>query len=246
MARAYEVRDYQIDGGPDWLGQDYFAIDARADGDATPAEFNEMLRTLLAERFGLRVHRENRPGQVHSLVLAHPDGQPGSGLTPTSPECLAQIDERKRAAAESTSAPPASSLERLAAERALLAQARSGPPDLSRPVCGVTMGRSSASGASTLSAGGQSLGILVDRLTSELGATVVDDTGLDGLFDFVVEFQTQRASSLGRGGLDPNSTDVLPLPLRYAIERQLGLKLESVDGPVPVLVVDAAEHPTPN
>jgi uncharacterized protein (TIGR03435 family) len=99
----------------------------------------------------------------------------------------------------------------------------------------------------TLSVSNRSLSMLVERLTGELDATVVDRTGLEGPLDFVVEYQTQQRGPGPRsGGLDPNSTDSPPPPLRIAIERQLGLKLESVDGQVPVLVVDAVERPTPN
>ena len=35
---------------------DLFDIDARTEGDVTPAEFNAMLRQLLTEGFGLETH----------------------------------------------------------------------------------------------------------------------------------------------------------------------------------------------
>ena len=237
IARAYGVDEYQIADGPGWLGEDYFAIEARAGGDATPAEFNEMLQALLAERFALRVHRATRPGQVHRLVAARSDGSLGPSLGPTSPECVAQIEERERTRSTTPPAappPPAGSLPR-------------GQPDTTAR-CGTVLIRGGSSGAMTLSASGQPLSILVDRLKSELSASVVDRTGLEGRFDFEVEFEAQRPviPGFGRGGLDPNSTESPRLPLRIAIERQLGLRLESIDGEVPVLVVDAAERPTPN
>src|SRR5262245_36402713 len=49
---AYELQDFQIDGGPGWLATDRFDVVARADGDAPVAEIRLMLRTLLADRFG--------------------------------------------------------------------------------------------------------------------------------------------------------------------------------------------------
>ncbi len=62
IAEAFEVKDYQIEGGPPWLTTDYFEITANAGADATPADVKAMLRTLLADRFGLRTHRRHTPG----------------------------------------------------------------------------------------------------------------------------------------------------------------------------------------
>src|SRR5688572_17405475 len=53
IRRAYDLRPYQLEGGPGWLDTDKFDIMARAGRDATPAEPNSMLRSLLAERFAL-------------------------------------------------------------------------------------------------------------------------------------------------------------------------------------------------
>ncbi len=226
IARAYQIKDYQLEGGPKWLGEEYFSVEARAGRDATAAEFNDMLKALLAERFGLRVHNSTRQGQVHDLVLARADRRLGPGLKPTSPECLAQIEARK---AKSVSVPSPSTAPRVGE-------------------CGTWMTMFSPSGGTTLSVSGQPLSALVEMLISEIGGPVVDRTGLEGLFDIVVEHESQRfAVALGgRGGLDPNGTDSPKPPLPNAIERQLGLKLESVQGQIPTLVIDAAERPMPN
>ena len=108
---------------------------------------------------------------------------------------------------------------------------------------GVFMG-----GATTWSAQGRPISVLVDRLVSELSTTIVDRTGLEGLFDFVVEYDSPSPlpGLLPRKTLDPNSTDGPVLPLQHAIERQLGLKLEPVEGPMPIVVIDAAQRPTAN
>ena len=70
---AYDVRDFQISGGPRWLRADRFDISAkpeRPEGPADPSQptgeqervmwqrFRTRLRALLAERFQLSVHRE--------------------------------------------------------------------------------------------------------------------------------------------------------------------------------------------
>jgi uncharacterized protein (TIGR03435 family) len=66
------------------------------------------------------------------------------------------------------------------------------------------------------------------------------------VFDVLVEYESQRMLLGGRQGLDPNSTESPKLPLPNALERQLGLKLETTTGDVPVIVIDAAEKPTPD
>ena len=236
IGRAYGVKDYQIEGGPAWLSQDYFTIEARAGGDATADEFNAMLRALLEARFSLRARAATRPGRVYSLVLARTDGRFGPGLKRTSPECTATIEERKRLTAAGTPPPP-----RLPAVQA-------GPvilPDLTVQ-CGISTWRGRDSSAA-IAAGGQPLSLLVDELSRDVGGTVADRTGLDGLFDFLVEFEPPASSTSGIvRGLDANATDSPQPPLRIAIERQLGLKLESVEGQVPLLVIDAVDQPTPD
>jgi uncharacterized protein (TIGR03435 family) len=65
---AFDLRDYQLSGSFDAASYD---IVARAEGDALPteAEFRLMMRTLLAERFGLRLHRERKQIPVYELVV---------------------------------------------------------------------------------------------------------------------------------------------------------------------------------
>ena len=235
IARAYDIRDYQIEGGPKWLGEEYFAVEGRAGADASPAEFNEMLKAVLADRFGLRTHTSTRLGQVHSLVFARADRRLGPALTPTPPDCLAQIEARKKNPSTAPPPPPAPP------------RPQGQLPDMT-PRCGVVMTMGSSSGAATLSVSGQPISTLVNSLTSDLSSLVVDRTGLEGLFDYVVEYESQRTAVTlgGQGGLDPNSTESPKPPLRIAIERQLGLKIESAQGEIPILVIDAAERPKPD
>jgi uncharacterized protein (TIGR03435 family) len=68
---AYGLGPNQIAGGPDWLDSDRFDIEAKSDrpedGDG---ELMARLRTLLAERFKLAVHRETRTISAYELELA--------------------------------------------------------------------------------------------------------------------------------------------------------------------------------
>ncbi len=75
-----------------------------------------------------------------------------------------------------------------------------------------------------------------------INATVTDKTGLTGAYDLTVRFQgAQRAVT------NTLSADQAELPLLpQAIEQQLGLKLEKTEGPVDVIVIERAEHPSQN
>ena len=85
IANAYEVRIFQILGGPDWLTRERFDIIARG-REGTPDGLRPaMLRTLLAERFKLVAHVETREQQVYSLTLLRGDGRLGPQLKPSAP-----------------------------------------------------------------------------------------------------------------------------------------------------------------
>jgi uncharacterized protein (TIGR03435 family) len=229
VLRAYGIREYQLEGGPKWLTTDYFDITAKAESEtATEADINEMLKSLLAERFGLRVHVETRPSPVHMLTIARADGKLGSGLKPTSPECITTLEERKR---DGATAPPLS-----------------GFRERMTPICGLTSeSMTPRTATATFTMGGQPFSSLVARISRELGAPVVDQTGLTGPFDVAIEFETSRKfSGVPPAGPDPNTTDPLPVPLPGALQQQLGLKLEKGTGPLPITIIDAAELPSPN
>jgi uncharacterized protein (TIGR03435 family) len=70
IERAYGLQHYQIEGGPGWLYADTFDIDAKADGAPSQDRVMQMLRTLLSDRFHLRVHRVKKDGPAYSLVIA--------------------------------------------------------------------------------------------------------------------------------------------------------------------------------
>jgi uncharacterized protein (TIGR03435 family) len=55
-------------------------------------------QTLLADRFGLRAHRETRELDIDALTMARAGGQPGRALKPSSEDC-AVMAARARAVA---------------------------------------------------------------------------------------------------------------------------------------------------
>jgi len=74
----------------------------------------------------------------------------------------------------------------------------------------------------------------VSMLGRDLGRTVINQTGLTGMFDMSLEWAPDDASS-----------DAAP-SIFTALQEQLGLKLESQKGPVEVFVVERAEAPSEN
>jgi uncharacterized protein (TIGR03435 family) len=67
IALMYKVPLRQVEGGPKWLDEEYFDLEAHADGVHSKDELQAMFRTLLAERFGLRMHLVTREGKLFSL-----------------------------------------------------------------------------------------------------------------------------------------------------------------------------------
>jgi uncharacterized protein (TIGR03435 family) len=83
IEEAYELRGDQISGGPTWVKSDHYDIAAKAEGESpiTKDELRQMLRSLLADRFQLKFHRETRETPVYELVL----GKGGPKLKPPDP-----------------------------------------------------------------------------------------------------------------------------------------------------------------
>jgi uncharacterized protein (TIGR03435 family) len=70
------------------------------------------------------------------------------------------------------------------------------------------------------------------------GRPVVDKTGLKGLFDIELQFTPDT--------LGPGPSDACGPSLFTALEEQLGLKLESAEGNVEVVVIDSVTKPSEN
>jgi uncharacterized protein (TIGR03435 family) len=85
-------------------------------------------------------------------------------------------------------------------------------------------------------AGSDSLEILAYELSWRLGRPVLDRTDLQDRQALTLRWQDDEGTTA-----DSNGPSLFP-----AIQEQLGLKLESTRGPVPVLLIDHAESPTEN
>ena len=101
---AYQRRlfdDRDVIGGPDWLDRDRFDIIAQAagplrvDSDGFPREPFAMIRTMVEERFAVRVHEEQRERQIFELVVMNA-GQFGPRLARSSVDCGAEIGDQAK------------------------------------------------------------------------------------------------------------------------------------------------------
>jgi uncharacterized protein (TIGR03435 family) len=68
IAYAYGVKDYQINA-PAWLAEDRWQIQAKAPEGAADDQMPAMMQTLLAERFHLQVHREQKDFDGLAIVV---------------------------------------------------------------------------------------------------------------------------------------------------------------------------------
>jgi uncharacterized protein (TIGR03435 family) len=69
MMTAYNVQDFRIVGGPDWMVSRRWDVQAKPDRVVSPEQIRPMLRALLENRFQLRSHSEKRQLPVYELSV---------------------------------------------------------------------------------------------------------------------------------------------------------------------------------
>ena len=229
---AYQVQDFQLENVPGWASTERYDIIAKADGDPPPVlpgtgpdQLMLMLRTLLVERFQLKLHNETKEMPIYALVRLRPD-RLGPRLEQSTVDCVTLIQSMQAAARAGGPAPTPP------------------PPDASgRPTCGIRGGFGSLAG------NGFPLNQLSATLSQMVRRTVIDRTGLSGTWAFDLKF-TPDAGQLPPGAspngpdapvIDPNGPSIFT-----AVQEQLGLKLDATRGPVEMLIVDRLERPTPD
>lgn len=82
---AFEGR---VIGGPAWVREALFDIEAKKDPTTSLAQVAPMMAHLLAERFALRTHIEQRPVNVYVLKMARDDRQFGPQLKRSAASCI--------------------------------------------------------------------------------------------------------------------------------------------------------------
>ena len=254
ICTAYRLKPYQV-SGPDWLKTANFDIQAKIPNGVAPDRVPEMLRTLLVERFGLKVHRDSKDQAVYTLVVA------SGGLkvkeSAASPEPPPPADAPKpvemsiptlQGDVRMVRTPQGAALEMPGGEIAGKIRLSVGEPS-TPPRIHVESSATMKTFAEMLSVG------LVDR-------PVVDMTGLTGTYDLAGELGLEdmigvvRSSvsfmPIGGGGGDAGGGPAanLPDPSGSSVSRSLqnmGLKLEPRRLQLELLVIDHAEKiPTEN
>jgi uncharacterized protein (TIGR03435 family) len=69
IAAMYRVSARQITGGPSWIDTQTFDIETRSDHAANLEELHTMFKNLLADRFGLKMHIEQKEGADYELLV---------------------------------------------------------------------------------------------------------------------------------------------------------------------------------
>jgi uncharacterized protein (TIGR03435 family) len=198
MTFAYNLHPKQIEGGPDWLDKDKYDITAKPDGEGQPNEkqWKIMVQKLLADRFHLTFHREQKELPVYAIVIA----KSGSKLTKSE-----------------------------------------GDPNGLPGLVFRGLGDLPANNANMSDFAGLLQSAVLDR-------PVVDQTGLNGRFDFELKWTPDESqfTSIGVHVPPPSDDPNAPPDLFTAMQEQLGLRLESTKALVEVFVIDHADHPSPN
>jgi len=215
---AYGVSGERILGMPGWARTERYDVRARTSKPSSKEDVLAMLRTLLADRFSIKIHRDTREMDVYALVVAKP-GSLGPKLHRVVVDCETNT-------LVTGSAP-------------LLF-----PPD-ARPPCGnmISNARFRPEGGPAL-VRNQFAALTMERMASSLpgvGRPVIDRTGLTGMFDVELEY-------LSEGGAPATTDrEPLSGPtLREALRQQLGLDLRPDRGSIEFLVIDSITRPTPD
>ena len=230
ITNAWNLRDHQIVGAPDWLARDRFDIVGKEpEGGITDEQRRLMMQAMLIERFKLQAHLETREMPLYNLVLLRADGRLGAGLKPTAADCEAMRKERAAGGGE-----PAGPARRIT--------------NMDEIVPCSQRGFFAPQGA-TINASGLTLEQIATTLSTYADRIVLNKTGLTGEYDMLLKFRPEAAGPMG-GLAPPLSTSADPssdlATLRIAAEEQLGLRLESARGPVQLLVIDSISLPTEN
>lgn len=213
LLEAFGVREHELIGSPAWAREERFDLLGTYSAEAVTGRdgYRRMLEQALVERFGLKTHREMRASPIYRLVMARSDRRLGPDLKSSTVDCAQWLAEKKPQTGAGTPSRVA--------------------PGGRRPACDSLPARQ------YIAAGTQPISALVRSLESITGRSVVDETGLQGNFDYDLEFSRtlESGNTPTAGGGKPS--------IFTALQEQLGLKLEADRRPMPVVVIDAVSRP---
>jgi uncharacterized protein (TIGR03435 family) len=212
---AYEIKEIQLVGAPDWVNSERYDIDTKLDESVAQEEakltaaqqatrLHLRLQSLLADRFKLKISHVSKDLPILAIVLAK--GGPKFPEAASTPPIAGSKDPQ---------APPGR-----------MAQG---------PMPGgqwLLMMNGAPMSQFLLGFGGR---------PETAGHFVVDETGLAGTYTFTLHWTPASPSALPIETSDPADVSFFT-----ALQEQLGLKVESRKGPVPVIAIDNIERPTEN
>jgi uncharacterized protein (TIGR03435 family) len=202
--------DWKLVSGSPTLMASRFTITAKTRRPASPAEVKVMLRSLLAERFGLQVHAETRQGPVFVLMRLH-DDRLGKDLRPSqAPACK----------------PTPLSLELLGNLTAQALSAR----------CPSTSKMEPSGVINKIESG--TMAVLIESLASiVISRPIVDATGLQGMYEWRLRYQMLAPLDPDAQQEAPSVLDAVPEQLGLKLEPRTGpvevLVVDSLKRPDP-------------
>jgi uncharacterized protein (TIGR03435 family) len=229
ISMAYGLKLHQV-VGPDWLASERFDIAAKIPQGSPRDQVAPMLRALLADRFHMQMHRDQKDFPVYALVVA----KGGFKVQELPPESAAAKEE--------------------AAKGAVDVAASGGRGGVSVRLPG---GASFTFANNHVEFKKTTMAAFVDTMARFLDRPVVDMTDLKGTYDFSFELTPEDFRSMQIQSAITAGVTLPPDVRRYAENASndslhtalgaLGLKLESRKAPIDVIVVDKMDKaPTEN
>jgi uncharacterized protein (TIGR03435 family) len=218
---GWSIQTDKIVGGPPWIDSDRFDILAKAPAGTSSADLRLMLQNVLVDRFSLKVHNDTKPMPAFALIVARdkkPHLKEADGSGDTG--CKGE----NSAAGEGTGRLMTSGPDGVVTTLSIL------PGGLVQYNCrNMTM---TAFAAEMRGFVGASIG----------PNAVADETGLKGKWNFELKFSFNL-----NGPMMMNGAAAERIPFADALEKELGLRLDKRQVPMPVIVVDSVdEKPSPN
>jgi uncharacterized protein (TIGR03435 family) len=211
LKSAYGLHDDQLVGGPSWINSDRFDLAAKAEGYSTASVFRDQARLMLRPLLTDRFKLVIRREQrdLPVYALAKAGRVLGQQIRPSDPRAC-------DGSAKAMPTPP------LAAE-----------PEAPLP-CGAEIYR-----PGHLAARGMAFSLFVLNVSRYTDRVVVDRTGLEGKFDWDVQWVPDDLTVNGSRPPDGPA-------LFVALREQASLKIERRRGSVEVFVIEHAEKPDPD
>lgn len=229
---AYKIttnnRDALIASVPAWVLDDGYNIEARTDMEGvTKDQMRLMMESLLAERFKLAVHHEQREAPVFAAVLDH-SGQLGPQLRKHVPNAACIQSNTIQTSGSGTAAPVISGTD------------ATGFPNVCNGFANSM--RTEAPYHRRVGGGNVTLATIVSSFTGlgHLRRPVVDQTGLTGGYDFFLDYLPDSPPGK-ESPADASGPDFV-----NAVKSQLGIQLVKDKATMDFVIVDHVERPSPN